>query len=118
MKDLAPHITRQRLVIEGIYQTEITQKDIEAFLPSLAKHLNLRTYSDAVIFSPGDGKEENQGYDAFIPLIDSGISMYVWTTDRFFSIVLYTCKSFSNEEAIAFTKKKLQARDDIQSNAF
>ncbi len=71
----------------------------------LAAKLKLRTYGDPIIHSPSrTGKEANQGYDAFVPLIDSGISLYVWTNEHFFSTVLYTCKSFSVEDALAFTK--------------
>jgi hypothetical protein len=34
-----------------------------------------------IIFSPltGMGKTENAGFDAFVPLIDSGISAYIWS---------------------------------------
>jgi len=48
----------------------------------------------------GKGKEENEGYDAFIPLIDSGISLYVWSKARFLSVVIYTCKSFDEKAAV------------------
>lgn len=58
-----------------------------------------------IIFSPGGiGKEENQGFDAFVPLIDSGISVYVWSNKKFVSLILYTCKSFDSQKAIEFTK--------------
>ena len=72
----------------------------------LARSLDLKTYGDPIIHSPsGQGKEENQGYDAFVPLIDSGISLYVCTVSKFMSCVLYTCKDFSTEKAIEFTKE-------------
>lgn len=107
MKNLAPNITRQRLLIEGFYTTEMSKDIIEKYLLDLARHLNLRTYGKPIIFSPasGMGKNENAGYDAFVPLIDSGISAYIWSHAQFFSIVIYTCKSFSESAAIAFTQK-------------
>ena len=41
-------------------------------------------YGQPIIFSPrGEGKEENQGYDAFVSLIDSGILLYYWASGFF-----------------------------------
>lgn len=106
MKDLAPNIKRQRLLVEGFYTIFVDKKKIEEFFMALARHLNLRVYGKPIIFSPGgEGKEENQGYDAFIPLIDSGISLYVWSNAKFFSTIIYTCKEFDEKKAIDFTKE-------------
>lgn len=78
MKDLAPKILRQRLLIEGIYSIEVDREFVESFLLGIASHLGLRTYGSPMIHAPGGlGKEENEGFDAFVPLIDSGISLYV-----------------------------------------
>lgn len=107
MKNLAPNITRQRLLIEGFYSVEMSGEILKKYLLDLAENLNLRTYGEPIIFTPasGMGKPENAGYDAFVPLIDSGISAYVWSDAQFFSIVIYTCKSFSESAAIAFTQR-------------
>lgn len=105
MKDIAPSITRQRLLIEAIYSIEVDQRVITDYLNNLAQELNLRVYGQPIIHSPsGEGKEENQGFDAFIPLIDSGIALYVWTNKKFLSCVIYTCKKFSKEKAVQFTQ--------------
>ena len=106
MKDLAPSILRQRLLIEALYDRSVSKTDIEAFLRELPAELSLRIYSDPVVYSPGgEGKEENQGYDGFVALIDSGISIYVWENAKFLSVVIYTCKSFDAEAAIQFTQQ-------------
>ena len=95
MKDLAPDIVRQRLLIEGHFAAEIDRPGVEKYLVDLAAHLNLRTYGVPIVHAPGGaGKDENEGFDAFIPLIDSGISLYVWSKKRFFAAVLFTCKKF------------------------
>jgi hypothetical protein len=109
IRDLAPDIVRQRLLIEGFYSCEMNSAAVTSFLQGLAAMLGLRTYGAPIIFSPGDGtgKLENAGFDAFVPLIDSGIAMYVWTSRRFFSVVLYTCKQFDVPSALAFTKQTL-----------
>jgi hypothetical protein len=115
---LAPEIVRQRLLIEGYFDAETDESRIEAFLQGLAAHLGLRTYGRSVIFTPGgEGREENQGYDAFLPLIDSGISLYVWTGPRFVAVVLFTCKAFDEGEAIAHTTRWFSMRE-FEAHAF
>ncbi len=118
MRDIAPDITRQRLLIEGLYGIDLDEPKVEAYLHGLAAHLDLRTYGRGAIFAPGgEGKEENQGFDAFLPLIDSGISVYVWTAARFVATVLFTCKPFDAAAAAEFTTDFLQL-GDVESQSF
>ena len=78
---------------------------VEYFLTGIADHLKFGHYGEAIIHSPkGLGKEENQGFDAFLPLIDSGISLYIWTARKFFAIVLFTCKEFNAHDAVSYTR--------------
>jgi len=120
MTDLAPDIFRQRLLIEGYYTVDVDKASLTRFMLDLAAHLDLRTYGDPIVFSPdsGMGKAENAGFDAFVPLIDSGISAYVWTGPRFFSVVLYTCKGFDGEAAVDFTRRTLGVSGQWTSRAF
>ena len=112
MRDLAPEIVRQRLLIEGLYERDITREDVERYLIDVAAHLSLRTYGRPIVHAPGGtGKDANEGFDAFIPLIDSGISLYVWSKRRFFAAVLFTCKAFDEPTALAFTREFFGARD-------
>ncbi|MEM7363375.1 MAG: S-adenosylmethionine decarboxylase [Pseudomonadota bacterium] len=105
MKDLAPDILRQRLLIEGLYERSVDADCVRRYLHDVASHLDLKTYGDAIVHSPdGIGKDENDGFDGFIPLIDSGISLYVWSGSRFFSAVLFTCKTFDEGKAVDFTR--------------
>lgn len=105
MKNIAPNIKRQRLLIEGFYKDlEINEQIIKNYFSFITKTLNLRTYGDPIIFTPESmGKPDNQGYDAFIPLIDSGISLYVWTSSNFISLIIYTCKDFPEDIAVNST---------------
>ncbi len=103
MKDLAPNVVRQRLLIEAKYRAKITKKMVENFLRGLAKHLGMGIYIDPVVYSPGgEGKEINQGYDGFVALVDSGIAVYVWENVKFVSVVVYTCKKFKIKNALNF----------------
>ena len=120
MKNIAPEIFRQRLIIEGYFTTNLNKKVIERYLLGLAARLELQTYGEPIIFSPasGMGREENAGFDAFVPLIDSGISLYVWSQARFFSAVLYTCKGFDEQAAIDFTRDFFGVTGEIVSASF
>lgn len=112
MKNLAPDILRQRLLIEANYTRTVSQKDVENFLRELPVALNLRIYSDPVVYSPGgEGKEINHGYDGFVALIDSGISIYVWENAKFLSVVIYTCKQFDEQTALNFTQSYFEVTE-------
>lgn len=117
---IAPEIYRQRLLVEGYYECDVTRDSLSGFLTSIAGHLGLRTYGEPVIYSPetGMGKSENAGFDAFVPLIDSGISAYVWSQAKFISILLYTCKGFDEDRAIAYCRTSLRLKHPIETRAF
>ena len=118
VKDLAPSITRQRLLVEGFYEADVDEASIARFLEQLTEELELRTYGAPTIFSPaGVGRDENAGYDAFVPLIDSGISLYVWTSSRFLALVLFTCKRFEATRAVDVTRRFF-AMTEVESQGF
>lgn len=119
MRNLAPDIFRQRLLIEGYYSGDVTAERVREYLLGIAAHLELRTYAEPIVFSPasGMGREENQGFDAFVPLIDSGISIYIWTRARFFSALLYTCKGFDEAAAVEFTRRFFDAQGEVASQS-
>lgn len=110
MKNIAPNIKRQRLLVEGYFTIAVDKIVIQEYFSTITRSLGLRTYGDPIIFSPGgEGKEENQGYDAFVPLIDSGISLYIWSGAKFFSVIIYTCKDFDEKIALDTTKEFFKA---------
>ena len=61
----------------------------------------LRTYGDPVIHgTSGQGRELNEGFDGFVPLVDSGIYIAVWVNARFLSTIIYTCGALDADQAI------------------
>jgi S-adenosylmethionine decarboxylase len=118
--NIAPDIFRQRLLIEGFCGREIDEQVVRDYLLGVAGHLGLRTYGDPVVFSPGAGagRAENAGFDAFVPLIDSGISGYFWTAQKFLSVLLYTCKGFDEQAALAFTRTYFAIDGKTVTHAF
>ena len=120
VKDLAPGVFRQRLLVEGFFGGAMSEARVRDCLLQLAGALDLRTYGAPVVFRPasGMGRDENAGFDAFVPLIDSGISAYFWVNACFFSIVLYTCKGFDADTAVARLRELLQADGDVVAHSF
>lgn len=119
-KNLAPDIYRQRLLVEGYFGRQVNEAVIRDYLLGVAGTLDLRTYGEPVVFAPasGMGKDENAGYDAFVPLIDSGISGYFWVGPAFLSFVFYTCKGFDETLAIGYTRDYFEIEGEIVTHGF
>ena len=109
MKDLAPDILRQRLLIEGKYEIEVQIDTINQFFAALLSGLGLNAAGDAIVNSSlGQGQPKNQGIEAFLPLIESGVAVYTWQSARFLSIIIYTCKAFESEKAMQIVEDFFQ----------
>lgn len=119
--DLAPEVFRQRHLIEGRFSVDLDEDAVRAYLLGLADALGTKPYGDPIVFSPdamiesGAGSEGNAGYDAFLPLVDSGISAYFWTASKFFSVVIYTCKGFDPDAGLAFTRDALGVDELVEA---
>lgn len=108
MPRIAPEIFRKRLLIEGYYARQpLDGQVIREYFTHITSRLGLRTYGEPIVHATsGQGKAANEGYDAFVPLIDSGIYVCVWSSRRFASVILYTCAEFdaavATEATLAF----------------
>ena len=110
MKDIEPRVFRQRMLIEAKIGIEVRAETVKEFLNGIADHLDLKVYGEPVVYSTGGlGKEINQGFDGFVPLIDSGISISVWVPVNFIAVLVHTCKKFDPEKAAKFTKEFFKA---------
>ena len=109
MNDLAPDIYRQRLLVEGTYQIEMDEAAIDHFFSVLLAGLGMTAAGTAVVNSSiGKGQEKNQGIEAFLPLIESGVAVYTWNSARFLSLIIYTCKAFETEAALEIVRETFQ----------
>jgi hypothetical protein len=107
MPRIAPEIFRKRLLIEGYFaRQELDAAALREYFTVITSRLGLRTYGEPTVHTTtsGQGKAANQGYDAFVPLIDSGIYVGVWSARAFVSVILYTCADFDDAEAIDTTR--------------
>lgn len=110
MKNLAPDIFRKRLLVEGYFTIEVNEQTLVDFFTYITSGLSLKTYGQPIVHATsGTGKDENQGYDAFVPLIDSGIYIAIWQQQKFLSLIIYTCKDFPEDQAVALTQSYFKA---------
>jgi hypothetical protein len=102
---IAPEIFRKRLLVEGFFARDpVDEPVIREYFGHITGRLGLRTYGDPIVHRTlGQGKAVNQGYDAFVPLIDSGIYLCIWSGPRFASVILYTCAEFDEIRAAGLT---------------
>jgi S-adenosylmethionine/arginine decarboxylase-like enzyme len=106
LTNIAPEIFRKRLLIEGFFGVEITAETLKDYFSHITGELGLRTYGEPIIHATsGAGKEVNQGFDGFIPLIDSGIYIAVWVNPKFLSTIIYTCGEFDEDRAVQIVKE-------------
>ena len=109
---IAPEIFRKRLLIEGFFGVEVTAQTVRDYFSHIAGELGLRTYGDPIVHTTGGaGKDVNEGFDGFVPLIDSGIYISVWSNPRFLSTIVYTCGEFNEDQAVEIAQNFFQLSD-------
>ncbi len=100
-RELAPHILRQRLSIAGILSESISEAQIRDYMQSLCKVLFMDKLSDPIIHN----------LTAWMHWETSGTIAH-WDTSRF-AVDIYTCKHFTPEKAIEFTRNHLKITDIV-----
>jgi S-adenosylmethionine decarboxylase len=109
MIDLAPEICRQRLVIEGLVDAPICAQQIEDYLSKLSGILDMVT-----LLTPVTHQSPQFGWAGWIHWETSGAHFYGWDQPRlFFSVDIYTCKPFSPEDAVEFTRDYFDAHQVV-----
>lgn len=109
LTSIAPEIYRKRLLVEGYFRRAVDQEALTAYFERITAELGLRTYGEPIIHrTSGEGKAANEGYDGFVPLIDSGIYVAAWINPRFMSTVIYTCADFDEDRAIEVVRDFFQ----------
>jgi hypothetical protein len=113
MRDLAPMIFRQRLVIEGTCSAPIDGAGIEKYLTSLSDVLDMR-----LLLHPVTHRSDRYGWAGWVHWEASGAHVYAWEQPLlFFSVDIYTCKPFDSARAADFTSTFFNA-DDIVYQEF
>lgn len=109
MVDLAPEIYRQRLVVEGLVTAPISAEQITTYLSQLSGVLEMVT-----LLEPVTHQSDTYGWAGWIHWETSGAHFYGWDQPRlFFSVDIYTCKAFSAEHAVTFTRDFFSATEVV-----
>ena len=104
-KNLAPNLTRQRLIIEGTTKKIVSPKLIKSYLLELAKVANMEVLTKPIAYTAHE-----MGYGGWIHWKSSGSSFYSYPTKPpLFTIDIYTCKQFPVQKIVNFTKKYFHA---------
>jgi hypothetical protein len=113
MRDLAPEIHRQRLVVEGLIAAPIVEEDIKVYLKELGCVMGMRVLTDPVTH-----RSPLYGWAGWVHWETSGAHFYAWDVPcLFFSVDLYTCKAFDPDAVVIFTTDYFQAID-VESHGF
>jgi len=101
MKDLAPDIVRQRMVIEGTLEHPFRGEEMTSYCEKITKVLDMTP-----VTSPMCNYDSRYGWCAYMHWKESGIHIYSWDARKppFFSIDIYTCKAFGEKDVAVFTK--------------
>jgi S-adenosylmethionine decarboxylase len=112
MRDLAPSIVRQRLVIEGTCAAPIDDLIIREYLHRLSVVCDMH-----VLLDPVTHHSDRYGWAGWVHWETSGAHCYAWDNPLFFSVDIYTCKRFDAVAVVDFTRRFLGALD-IASKSF
>ncbi|WP_041833952.1 S-adenosylmethionine decarboxylase [Actinoplanes sp. N902-109] len=108
-RDLAPAITRQRLVVEGYPAYLITDAHIRDYLHRLSGVTGMVTLIDPVTHV-----SERYGWAGWIHWETSGAHFYSWERPvAFFSVDIYTCKAFDPAAVVSFTRDYFRATEIV-----
>jgi S-adenosylmethionine decarboxylase len=109
VRDLAPDIHRQRLVIEGLCLEPISDGQIRDYLTQLSDVCEMTP-----LIEPVTHRSERYGWAGWVHWETSGAHFYAWETPSlFFSVDIYACKPFDPQLAVEFTRDYFNAPEVV-----
>ncbi len=106
-RNLAPHIIRQRVIIECTTEKIVEPEQMKDYLCKLAETTKME-----VLSGPEVRSAHELGYGGWIHWRTSGAAAYSYPgTPALFTVDCYTCKPFSAKEAAEFTRNYFPALD-------
>lgn len=119
MRNLEPQVFRQRLIIEGHYSANnVTGETIREYLSQVSKILKMRIFSGPYAWPPDKWDQpevELHELNGFVAWTKSGCHVYAWRFCKFFTVDIYSCKKFSKEKVLKFTKDFWKSRDMVNT---
>jgi len=113
MRDLAPAIYRQRLVVEGLCTKSIDDTSVIGYLRELSDVCGMRRLIEPVVH-----RSDRFGWAGWVHWEASGAHLYAWEQPAlFFSVDIYTCAPFDVDRVVDFTGGFFDATE-VVSKAF
>lgn len=100
--DLAPDICRQRMIAEGTLHNRFDRLEMSRYSKEISSVLDMTPVSEPVTnFAKG------YGWCCFMHWKESGMHIYSWEErdPKFFSVDIYTCKSFDPWDVARYTEE-------------
>ena len=100
--DLAPEIRRQRVIVEGTLHNAFNPVDMVRYCHEVSIVLDMTPVS-----KPKTDFAEEYGQCCFMHWKESGMHIYSWDNikPKFFSIDIYTCKTFDPWDVVRYTEE-------------
>ena len=100
--DLAPEICRQRIIVEGTLHNAFNPVDMVRYCREVSIVLDMTPVS-----KPKTDFAEEYGWCCFMHWKESGMHIYSWDNikPKFFSIDIYTCKTFDPWDVVRYTEE-------------
>lgn len=107
MKNLAPQIVRQRVIIEATTRKIAEPAEIGRYLVKLSELLGMRP-----LRQPYTYPAEDKGFGGWIHWVTSGCHVYSYFADPpLVTVDAYTCKPFDSKKAAEFTAEFFNATE-------
>ncbi len=109
-KNLAPLLCRQRIKIEANVNYLVSPEEIKDYMVKLSQVVDMTLLSEPFAY-PAHKDGNLVGYGGWIHWVTSGCHVYSynkeWTKNgyHFITVDCYTCKPFSAQKAVQFTKE-------------
>lgn len=110
-RDLAPHIVRQRLIIEGRHEHDITPETLAKFLIDLTDAVGHHRLNDPIVHESKLYGEAAWVHWSKVDWDQSGAHIYEWRDEKFFSVDIYCCLNFDVAAAVEATRRGLRATE-------
>jgi hypothetical protein len=109
VRDLAPQIYRQRMVVEGLCTQPIGSDSIKKYLSQLSKTIDM-----VELIEPVTHQSPLYGWAGWIHWETSGAHFYAWETPLlFFSVDVYACKPFDQQAVVDLTTEWFGATEVV-----
>lgn len=103
MRDLAPQIHRQRLIIEAQVTEKVSSTDITEYLIRLSDAIGM-----VRLMVPATHRSPLYGWAGWVHWETSGAHVYAWDDPMFISIDIYACKAFEAQAAVDLTARHFE----------